>query len=231
MLFLSTLFMVHPRSVQLWKVLPMIEYLQFPWRFLTLVIFAISVLGGGVVVFWKKEKLQAVVAVILGISAVVLNFSFFRVEKTFPMTDTKKLFSAKGWNKLQTDAIFDYLPIFAKAPPGKQAPDRPQIVSGEGSVDNVRKGTNWYQFTSENAKEIRVEVPVYYFPGWKAYVNSKQAVITHDNDLGLIALVLPEGKNEINLKLTDTLVRKTGNILSLFSWFWLFLILFKLRKR
>ncbi|MCX6724819.1 MAG: hypothetical protein NTV20_01830, partial [Candidatus Shapirobacteria bacterium] len=94
--------------------------------------------------FIKNEKKALILALIMIIGVITFNFNFFRPEKILKTTDQEKLFSAKGWNKLQTDAIFDYLPIVAKFPPTGPAPDKPFFIRGEGGeIKNFQKGTNW----------------------------------------------------------------------------------------
>lgn len=223
LLFLFSFFLVHPRSILIWKTFRILEYLQFPWRFLTLVVFAISVLGGGIILLVKKQRWQVLISLVLISITVLLNFSFFRVEKTININDTEKLFSAKGWNKLQTDAIFDYLPIYAKAPPARAAPATPEIKEGQAKISQIKKGTNWYQFkievTKTGPKGATAQIPIYDFPGWQALVDKQRTSIYHDNDLGLITLEVPAGVHEIKLKLKDTPIRKIGNLISLASWF------------
>jgi uncharacterized membrane protein len=231
LLFLFSLFLVHPRSVLLWKTVRVLEYLQFPWRFLTLVVFAISVLGGGIILLVKKPKQQVLTGLILISITVLLNFSFFRVEKTIKINDTEKLFSAKGWNKLQTDAIFDYLPIYAKAPPASAAPATPEIKEGEAKISDIKKGTNWYQFKIEVPKTslrgATIKIPIYDFPGWQALIGKQRTSIYHDNDLGLITIEVPVGGHEVKLKLGDTPIRKIGNLISLACWFLLVCLITK----
>lgn len=218
-LFLSALFMVHPRSVQIWKHLPMIEYLQFPWRFLTLVIFSISLMGGGIIYLLKSKKAQILCSLMLVCLTIGLNIEFFRVEKTFPMTDSQKLFSAKGWNKLQTDAIYDYLPKYAKAPPDGPAPEEPEIKEGEAEMDFIKKGTDWYSFNIDVKKKAKVQIPVYDFPGWEVFVDGKRTIVSHNNFLGLLTINVSEGKHVVKAKLTNTLVRTVANVISLLSFF------------
>jgi len=223
-LFIFSLFLVHLRSVFIWNAVPILAYLQFPWRFLTLVVFSISILGGGIVFFFKSERWKVIVTTVLLLITVWLNYSFFRFEKIFPMTDQEKLFSAKGWNKLQTDAIFDYLPIYAKVPPGGPAPEKPEIIEGFGEISGVEKGSNWYRFSINVDNKAKVQIPEYDFPGWKVWVDNKLTQIYHDNSLGLITIFISPGSHTVKLKLTDTPVRTVGNAISLFSWilvFWL----------
>lgn len=229
-LFFGPLFMVHPRSVFIWDRIPLLAFLQFPWRFLTIVIFALSLLGGQAIALIKNNRLQPVLAIVLAIAAIGYNFPFFRMEKIIPMTDEEKLFSAKGWNKLQTDAIFDYLPIYAKAPPGGPAPELPEIEGGQAYLTEVKKGSDWYQFKVKIENEAKLQLPVYDFPGWKVWANNKKVDISHDNFLGLIAINLSPGDYQVKAELTNTPVRTLANTLSLVSWIIFLILLLKKPK-
>lgn len=218
LLFTFSLFMVHPRSVFFWLRIPFLAYVQFPWRFLALTIFGMSVLAGGMTALIRKKNLEAITGAVLVILAIVLNFSFFRPEKIIKITDTEKLFSAKGWNKLQTDAIFDYLPKYAVLPPTKAAPEKPEVITGEAEFFGVKKGTNWYQFEVKVEKETKIEIPIYDFPGWKVWADGSQLGTTHDNFLGLITVEMPVGNYQVVARLIDTPIRLLSNLLSLLFW-------------
>lgn len=226
-IFLLSLFLVHPRSTPIWLAISPLKYLQFPWRFLTLVIFSLSVLGGGVVLLLKNERLKALSAVLLASLAIILNINYFRPVGIIQISDEEKLFSPKGWNRLQTDAIFDYLPIYAQAPPAKAAPEKPVLTKGTAEVLEIKKGTDWYHFRVSVKEEARFEVPIYYFPGWKVWVDSYPGAISYDNPLGLITVDTPPGDYWLELKLLDTPVRRLSNTISLAGW--LFFLYFLLR--
>lgn len=228
-LFIFSLFLIHARSTPVWLSISYLKYLQFPWRFLGLVTFSISALGGGIVFMAKKEKFKFLIMACLSIITVALNFTYFTPSKRIIITDKEKLFSAKGWNKLQTDAIFDYLPKYAKAPPAGPAPLKPEVKEGIADISEISKGTNWYNFEVNVKKESTLQVPLYDFPVWKASVDKKETKITHDNFLGLITIKVPEGEHKVNLKLVNTPIRTLGNLISGFSW--LFLLFFLIRRR
>jgi hypothetical protein len=230
LIFGLALFLVHPRSNQIWQNIPWLAYLQFPWRFLTLVIFAVSVLGGGLIFLLKSTKWARWIALIGVILVVSLNFPFFRVEKILKIDDKQKLFSTLGWRKLQTDAIFDYLPVYAKAPPAHEAPEGPVLKAGVAEIQDVKKGSNWYSFQAQVKEEAELEIPVFYFPGWRVWSDSQPLVVSYDNPLGLITVKVPAGSHLVKLKLTNTFWRTLGNLVSLSSWLiLLFLVIRKIR--
>src|SRR4030043_70365 len=51
---LTSAFLAHQRSTFIWNKISLLAYLQFPWRFLALVIFAFSIMAGAGVSYFKK---------------------------------------------------------------------------------------------------------------------------------------------------------------------------------
>ena len=217
--FLGTAFLAHQRSSFIWQAIPFLAGMQFPWRFVGLSSFFASVLSGSLFLLVKDKTRTLFLALVLILSVISFNLSFFRPEKILKITDTEKLFSAKGWNKLQTDAIFDYLPIYALQPPAGPAPPQPWFTKGgEGQIKNFQKGTNWQKFDVDVESETIIKLPLYDFPGWQVFANGKPVEINHQNELGLIAFRLGLGSYKVEAKLKNTPIRTTGNLISLFSW-------------
>ena len=216
--FLGVAFLAHQRSSFLWSALPFLASMQFPWRFVGLSSFFATILSGSLLLLLKSQKKAVFLTIVLILLVIALNFNFFRPEKILRITDSEKLFSAKGWNKLQTDAIFDYLPIYAPQPPAGPAPSQPWFARGEGGeIKNFQKGTNWEKFEVDVKGESVIKLPLYDFPGWQVLANGKLVEINHQNDLGLIAFRLGAGSYQ-EARLGNTPIRNIGNYFSLFAW-------------
>lgn len=234
MVELGVLFMIHQRSSFIWDKLPFMVYLQFPWRFLTNSIFLLSILGSSSVFFISRiNKDLAKIFVILILLGIFLLYSpFFRPKQWYNISDKDK-FSGSLWERQLTISIFDYLPIYAKLPPNKKAPKLPEILDGEVDFVSYKKGSN-YQFGEVVAgKDSIIRLPLLDFPGMTVMVDGK-AVEHRNNDcrgeeycFGLITFNLPKGVHLIKVKLEDTQVRTTGNIISVLS---LMILLFLLTK-
>jgi len=210
------LFMTHSRSVFLWEKIPLIEYLQFPWRYLTVVGFTFSVAVGGVGRLLNKKSAKIYSVIVLYLVLIFFNVSFFKPSEWIEIDDSGK-FSGDIWEKQLTISIFDYLPIWAKAPPSQKAPDKPYFVKGEGAVLAGLKGTDWQSWEIKVFRDAKLRFPLYYFPNWTVWVNGNETEINTDNDLGLITIDMKPGVHEVYLKLKDTPIRKTGNYLTLLA--------------
>ncbi|MFH1971207.1 MAG: 6-pyruvoyl-tetrahydropterin synthase-related protein [Patescibacteria group bacterium] len=221
-------FMIHPSSVKIWNLIPPLKFIQFSWRFLMLVIFAISILSGSIIVWFKKEWLKGFVAAVFILGIVGLNFSYFKPEKFLTITQEEYL-TGKEWDKQIKRSIFDYLPIYAKAPPAELADFKYRIENGQGKILDFKKGSDWFSFVSESDQEMTITLAQYYFPNWEIMVDDQKTEIDYQNDLGLMTIKVGAGYHSVMGKLNDTPLRTISNYLSVLS-FVVFICLLKKKK-
>jgi len=209
------LFMTHLKSVWIWNNLSFLSYLQFPWRFLVIGVFMFSLAAGSISLVLPKESLKRnILLFFFVVFVILLNSTFFQPNKWIWITDEEK-FSGELWDKQQTISIFDYLPIYAELPPAERALDSLKTLSGTSEILSTYKGTDWQQWRVDiKSEEALLQAPIIYFPGWKVFSGDQEIPIKYNNDLGLITFNLEKGERFITAKLTDTPVRKAGNILS-----------------
>lgn len=214
-LFLGSAFLTHQRSSIIWQHIPVLAYLQFPWRFLTFAIFASSATAGFLVWLIQARFAKTLIAFVLVAATLFLNVGFFQPKDWFPLTDEEK-FSGQLWEKQLTISIFDYLPIYATLPPANRAPELPQTITGDVSYLVYQKGTDWQilkVLVKSSTADIRL--PLFDFPGWQVKVDGRVAQINHNNFLGLITFTVSGGEHTVDVRLKNTLPRTVGNIVTL----------------
>lgn len=230
--FFGFAYLAHSRSTFFWKIFPPLEYVQFPWRFVGLSVFFASIASGSLILLIKSESRKLMLAIGLTLLVVGSNISFFHPERIVRVSDSEKIFSAKGWHKLQTDAIFDYLPIDAILPPAEKAPEEPVVVSGEALVKDFEKGSDWLEFgVKVESEKALIKAPIYYYPNLKLLVDGRVHDFDYDNELALPVFELKEGDYLVNFKIENTPIRSVSNLISLFSWIVFIFFIFKLRGK
>lgn len=222
------LFLTHEKSTFIWNHISILAYLQFPWRFLIIATFVFSLACGVLAQIFTKKVWVLVVTIFL--FCIFFYSSYFRPSKWLDITDADK-FSGQSWMLQQTISIFDYLPIYAKAPPGSASPEKPVFLKGTGIVTGGAIGTNHQNWDiNVMTKDATVELPTYYFPVWKVFVDGKETQINYKNDLGLITFETSSGQHKIDAKLTDTPVRTLGNIATIIGLLMIPVYLFVYKK-
>lgn len=208
-----SIFMIHPRSKFVWGLIEPLKYLQFPWRFLTLISFFISLLSGSIFLWWDKKR-QSLLWTGLVVLVVLLNFSYFRPEKFLQINDAQ-LLSGENWTRQLHRSIFDFLPAGAPEPPAKAATARYQIITGETEITNFRERTTWIAFDANTTTHSIVRLSQYYFPNWRLKVDGQNTPMDYKNSLGLMTFILGKGNHQVELRLIDTPVRTFSNWLTI----------------
>lgn len=213
-------FMTHQNSTFIWQKIHTLSFVQFPWRFLTLVIFGFSFAAGSIFVFLPQKK-AGVLGGLLVVLLIALNWNYFLPQggRMGSLTDEQK-FTGKAWDLQRTAGIFDYLPETAKENPKDPPAGLAEIFSGSGSIKDASQGTNWAKFTGDLAKDSVVRIDLYQFPNWEVTIDGKatQTYISETEKWGRMYINVPKGNHSIFLKLTNTPLRTVSNYFSLFSW-------------
>lgn len=227
-------FMTHSKSQPIWQAFEPLQFVQFPWRFLTLVILGFSLAIGALVkILPKYSRLLAVI--ILSFGVVIFNFNYFLPEngKLGPLTDTEK-FSGAAWDLQRTAGIYDYLPLTAKQNPRDGKETLAEILQGEAQILNPKQGTDWASFDIDVASEqSEVRVNIFDFPNWRVFVDDEEVQINipEEEEWGRMHINVEQGTHSVYIKLYNTAVRTITNIVSLLTWLGLIGYLFYVSKK
>lgn len=230
----AVLFMIHMKSSFIWARLPILWWLQFPWRFLSVSIFLLALLSGLAV--YLSGKIKYIFGGLMILAAILLNVGFFIPKAWLIITDADK-FSGLSWQKQMTISIFDYLPIYAKLPPITEAPSLPEVLDGTAKISDYHKGSDFQTGKVEVARTATLRLPLFDFPGMKVVVNGQ--VVNHIHTdcrgeefcLGLITFQLSPGSYVIETKLTNTPIRTLGNSLTVVSLIILAILVIKRNEK
>ena len=211
---LASLLMTHNKSAFLWELFGKLQFVQFPWRFLSVAIFSVSFLGGTVVLFLKKQY-RIYLILIITFLVMSLNYKYFQPESFEYNLSDKDLLTGSTWEFYQQGSLTDYLPQNAKKP-DRIAPKTP-FVNGNAKIENFEKSSNKFEFKVETKDRAIVDIPIFDFPNWQVYANGSPIKHSNKGEFGTIQVTLGPGNYLVNGYFQNTQLRMIANSLSVLA--------------
>jgi hypothetical protein len=229
---LFTIFLLFGISAFVWEIIPFFKYIQFSHRWLTITTFAVVFLFA--VIFWalrnvhttKKERnVLIVILILIGVTSFSLDYEYIRFA---PVFKEQELIPVKTPNWYRVD-----LPVFVNIESidkGDSLREKVSIISGEGDIEITKWASAERIIKTTAYQPLTVRIRTFNFPGWKAYIDTKQRDIHSEKDTGAILIDVAEGKHTLVLRFEDTPVRYYSKIISLVSFSIVVFLLFFFKK-
>lgn len=226
-LILASIFFMLPASLFFWENISQLRQFQFPWRFMTVIVFASSLYGVYIVSYLKKEVAFWIVGLVIVFSSIIYwlpKEGYDKVDEkyydNFPLTSTYY-----G----ETDVIWT-------AGEAKNYPKSAvEIVQGDGEITAFEKKTSSHTFLFSASSPATLVSNTVYFPGWKVYLKDSGQELPiqfqDPNHRGLIQFSLPEGENMVQVVFEESRIRQLGNMASLLGVVLLLGLFFALRNK
>lgn len=229
--FVLVFCMMNKFSQPLWEVIPLIQTVQFPFRFLSMVIFIASFFAG-YLIYQLKNKKTLLLAFYFLLLALVLYANRNHLKPGFLERYPDSFYFADSYIMHHTtDVAGENKPIWNKVELLSYW-EKIEQEETRGKISQVELKPRFYQFQSKSDKPMKIKINTFYFPGWQVLIDGRKANIDYQNKEGLIKFIIPSGKHQIIAKFEDTPLRKMSNLLSLGSIFiTLFLILKPVLKK
>ena len=218
--FFVVLFLMQEISINIWNVVPLMNYFQFPWRFLSLIILICSFLAAASTTIFKNKYFS----IFLIFFAVLLTFNYahpaYFLERDDIYYQTRPNF-IDGTNSIGN--VFNTIWI-----KGKFNRKSEKIITSEmrAKINIQEIKSTKYIFNTKSEKDFVAIVNSAYFPGWIATIDGKKTDLFITND-GLIKLNVPKGEHAIHVIFKDTLIRSLALLLSLASLILVIILMLK----
>ncbi len=234
--------MALPISQPVWDTLPLIRFVQFPWRFVGRAILPMALLAGaatyGVVrVAYSVIRNPRVLLVtrysllILFTLPVLLSVTPLLYPRicagaaALSITDVFAYERATG--NIGVDPLGAYLPVTVKERPiGSpleeqyatdaiiQRLDRSTLPAGT-QIAVERYGPNRAEIELDAPQTFRATYLTFDFPGWSITIDGQPVPIVPSEPNGLITFEVPAGQHRITVSFEDTPSRTLANVISL----------------
>lgn len=217
--FLGSIFLSLNLSFILWKYLPFLELVQFPWRFLNLTMLAMAFLGGGVgfcVEKFVKKKFFYLVLFITSFLIVFFNVSYFKAGPEEYKNDQQFLEEDKIFTTNSTYAD-ELLPVWVKKMPKELPTSKIEVTEDKGEVSGLEFKSNLIKAKINLKVKTQIVINNFYFPGWQLFVDGEKKEVEILEPLGNIAATLEKDGHFLELRLLPTGVQRLSNLVSVLS--------------
>lgn len=219
--FFLIFFLMLKMSLPIWEKVPLTNYFQFPWRFLSLSILVSSFLSGSIFLFLRGKA-----AVIIGIFMIVVAVGFsmgYTKPAYFLKRDDSYYINRSNFIDSTNSPGNAFNTIWFKDDLQKEK-EKLKFVDGNGKVESsIIKSTD-YKFEVSASAPSGLQVSTSYFPGWKVLLDKKEIQVQKTEE-GLFAFDIPEGFHQIEVKFRNTGIRSFASFISAASLLIVFAVL------
>lgn len=220
--FLSVFFMLSI-STPLWLKIPLFNYFQFPWRFLSIIIVCTSFLSGGIIYFFLSSKLKIITAIfiILLTIAVTINYTkpayYMERPDVYYTTRSNFIDSTNSPGNLFNTIWMKNVPKI----------DKSIFFKNLNEIKVLEEKTSYKKYRVKTDKKVNMQADIAYFLGWTVFQDGKK-IESSFSDTGLLQLSIDKGTHIIEIRFLDTIIRKFAGI---WSFMTILVIIFLLARK
>ena len=206
----AVFFILSPSQI-FWKHAGLLKFVQFPWRFLVIVSFAVSFLAGSLMTIFTGKSANFVLPAALAL----IIFSSIKFFNPVSYLDTDQVEVKNNLSGILYLGEGRTTPKWIMIPPLRPPLHKFEIVRGSGEIVGDRIVS-----AIEHVARIHAQQPSvvcfhsFYFPGWRVFVDGKETEIHPDNPHGLILFVVLPGDHTVRVAFGSTPIRMIAGVVS-----------------
>lgn len=202
-------------SEPFWRMLPFTSFIQYPWRLLTIAMFAIAALGSYVLTGLRGAPIRYVATAVLVGLTIYVNAKNF-VPKYVYEPDRAVLHTSDDLLYRVSKISDEYLPTTI-VKPNSLAEVPASLVSATDSAQvQIEKQTASYaSIRVSHDTDHTITIQKAYIPGWKFLVDDEEVkpVIIR----GLPMISLKKGSHQVIIEYKNTAAKSQGEIISIMT--------------
>ncbi len=241
----SSMLVMFPQSLFLWRHLPKLWFMQFPWRWLDVLAVPLAIfIVGAAESFNRRWAFCAVIA--LAAAGIITTATL--IIKDAWWDDQDAAFLMRGIQARHGfDGLDEYTPLGSvhwdlpgapqtdekNLPPPPETPRVEEEDPDSGDVVPAKDVSVTYQYWSAERKElsvkadqdISIDLRLLNYPAWDVRVDGVRVQPGYEEDTGQMLLPIAEGEHRIDIRFRRTWDRTLGGLISivavlaLLGWF------------
>jgi hypothetical protein len=196
-----------------WETLPLMKYVEFPWRMLAPASFCLALAAGAAAqglsasAPWRRLALAAAMALLIlpNLQHIApAGYQAVDLRQWTPEQIAQRGISVTTRN--------EYEPRWAELAVPRN--DSVRVVAGWAQGELLRQSPTYWSGPVQAASESTIEISTFFFPGWEARIDGRQVPLEAAQDSGLIRLKVPAGEHRLDLIFGRTPVRAAADMVS-----------------
>jgi hypothetical protein len=214
-------FLITPWSRPLWDHLPLLPFVQFPWRWLSVQALAVAMLIGALACLPRWPGGRWAVAVALSVLSMATVLPGLRVEylplRDADVTPRRLMLYELFTGNIGSTVRAEYLPQAVRPRPWTSGAvmGRPEPPIGADEARLLSRGPVTQRWQVRVTTERELVFATYWFPGWRATVDGQPVPTVAQPGHGGIRVRIPAGTHEVTLALGRSPLRLAAELVSL----------------
>jgi len=231
-------------SLWVWENIPLLPFVQFPWRLVGRAILPVSLLAGALVPAASTlSRLRSpptctvsYVTAFISVALIILSaFPFTYPPQGYcrnaPYPTIVDVFAYERQSKLVgVDPEGSYFPVWVKQRPKTGSPLEQQYETGDtvarfdettlptgAKIVEATYGPNKADFVVDTPAAFRARYMAFYFPGWQVKVDGESVDVGATDPEGLITFAVPAGIHTISVRFGSTALRAVVSLISILA--------------
>lgn len=196
-----------------WDRIMLLQNFQFPWRFLAIPVFTLSVLGA-YVVSWISPRREHSIFMLFLFIILFVNREYWFAKAYVARADTYYTRIFPGTTDTGESAPIWSVRFMEHEPKGHL-----QFLTGKGTFDEIHRTSTEHVYHVSAFQPSRMLENTLYFPGWHVVVDDHQVPVEFQdqNYRGLMTFSLNQGDHTVSVYYQETNLRLISDMLSLIS--------------
>lgn len=221
-------------SRPLYDAIPLLRYIQYPWRLLGFASFTAALLGASLFALPRLSGAPGwvIAAALAGLILFASQRGIQPPPDQWPYLGSEQISLRDHYMRGQTGYWWlfnDYQPVGMTEDIAEMAwADAPGAnfglppVQGTPAIEVLSEGPAELRLRVRNDAAFTVRLPRIFFPGWRARVDGTRVEARADGPWGLVTVEIPAGSHEVTARFGETPLRAAADAISvvcLVLWF------------
>lgn len=213
-------FLMFPQSNFIWSKILLLQNFQFPWRFLAIPVFSLSVLASLLFSYIPKKFSLLVLGMICCV-VLVINRGYWNVSKFVTRPDN--YFAGIQNHPADTG---ESTPLWGVRFMEHNSKATLEVLTGKAQIKQLQRTSTDHSYIVDVSTKVRLLENTLYFPGWEVVVDKNPVPIEFQDQQyrGLMTFYIPEGKHTVEVIFKDTKLRKVSDVISLTTFVTIILV-------